>query len=42
MFFWIALAPWLVPLWLVVGPPRDVTAQERRYTVAFANLTEEP
>lgn len=42
LFLWIALTLWLLPLWLIAGPPRDVAAQERRYTVAFANLTDEP
>jgi ribose transport system substrate-binding protein len=42
VFLWIVLTLWLLPLWPIAGSPRDVTAQERRYTVAFANLTEEP
>jgi len=42
LFLCIALSLWLLPLWLLAGPRRDVAAQERRYTVAFANLTEEP
>ena len=33
---WFVLLPWLAGVALVAG------AQERRYTVAFANLTEEP
>jgi len=41
-FLWIALASCLVVPWLAGGPPLAVVAQERRYTVAFANLTEEP
>ena len=41
-FLWIALASCLVGPWLAGGPPLSVVAQERRYTVAFANLTEEP
>ena len=39
---WIALASGLLPAWIAGGPPLAVVAQERRYTVAFANLTEEP
>jgi ribose transport system substrate-binding protein len=42
LFLWIALSLWLLPPLPIAGPPRDVAAQERRYTVAFANLTEEP
>src|SRR6185369_17813309 len=41
-FLWSALASCLVVPWLAGGPPLAVVAQERRYTVAFANLTEEP
>ncbi len=39
---WIALASCLLLPWLAGGPPLAVVAQERRYKVAFANLTEEP
>ena len=41
-FLWIALVACLLSPWLAGGPPLAVVAQERRYTVAFANLTEEP
>ena len=41
-FLWIALASCLVVPWLAGGSPLAVVAQERRYAVAFANLTEEP
>ena len=42
LFLWIALILCFLPLWPIGGPPRNVTAQERRYSVAFANLTDEP
>ena len=41
-FLGIALASSLLPGWLAGGQPLGVAAPERRYTVAFANLTEEP
>ena len=39
---WIGLAPCLVMSWLAAVSALGADAQERRYTVAFANLTEEP
>jgi len=41
-FAWIALAGLLLLPWLAGGGALVAVAQERRYTVAFANLTEEP
>jgi len=38
----IALAGWLLLPWLAGGGAVVAVAQDRRYTVAFANLTEEP
>ena len=40
-FLGIVLSGLLLLAWLAAGSP-GVAAQERRYTVAFANLTEEP
>jgi ribose transport system substrate-binding protein len=41
-FLGIALASSLLPAWLAGEQSLVVAAQEQRYTVAFANLTEEP